>query len=117
MSYTKPRVHASIPQIRAESKVLEGSFKGKCSALRAGLFPPPPEAIPCNWEGYRPTTWDWPDLKSPELEYACSAQVKGTSPGPDAITQEIIIKAFNTSPEAFFKIYSTLFSYGYHPLC
>lgn len=117
MSYTKPRMEVRIPEIRALNAVLEDSFKGKCSALRTGLFPKPPQALPFNWEEYNPTNWDWPLLKEAELEQACSTQIKGKTPGPDTITQEIIIQAYKAAPQAFYKVFSTLFSYGYHPLC
>lgn len=87
MSYTKPRAYERIPEIRNRAGDLKGSFKGKCLALRTGLFPEPPKANPFNWAEYQPSDrWDWPKLSERELEYACLTQIKGKTPGPDAIT-------------------------------
>jgi hypothetical protein len=35
--------------------------------------------------------WKWPSLTKGELENACSTKIKGKTPGPDFITQEIIL--------------------------
>jgi hypothetical protein len=46
-----------------------------------------------------------------------STVVKGKTPGPDGITQEIIAKAFQAIPDTFLKVYGTLIQKGYHPKC
>ncbi|KAI1512336.1 hypothetical protein KJE20_12980 [Pyrenophora tritici-repentis] len=61
--------------------------------------------------------WDWPALSTTELERACSRQVKSSTPGPDAITQDIITAAYKAQPQTMFKAFSLLFDYGYHPKC
>jgi reverse transcriptase-like protein len=38
-------------------------------------------------------------------------------PGPDSITQDIIIYAYQVAPEWFFKVFSSLIDIGYHPKC
>ena len=53
-----------------------------------------------------------------ELAQACSSTaVKGKTPGPDGITQEIIAKAFQAIPDTFLKVYGLLIAKGYHPKC
>lgn len=117
MSYTKPRAYERIPEIRNRAGDLKGSFKGKCLALRTGLFPEPPKANPFNWLQYQPSDkWDWPELSKRELEYACLTQIKGKTPRPDAITQEIITHAYRASPEVFNQVFAMLLKYGYHPV-
>lgn len=120
MAYTKPRSITLIPSIRGKNGVLTESFNDKCKALREGLFPPLPKANnPFSWEGYNPkhTSWDWPELNKEELARACSARIKGKTPGPDNISQDLVIHAYNELPGVFFKVFSTLFRYGYHPAC
>jgi hypothetical protein len=43
--------------------------------------------------------------------------VKGKTPGPNGITQEIIAKAFKAIPDTFLKVYGLLIDKGYHPKC
>ena len=43
--------------------------------------------------------------------------MKGKTPGPDAINQEMISSAYEARPDLFFAIYSLLFNIGYHPAC
>ena len=43
--------------------------------------------------------------------------MKGKTPGPDGITQEIIAKAFQAIPDTFLKVYGALINKGYHPKC
>ena len=118
MAYTKNRIIQPIPQIRFKNGDLADSFKDKCSALKETLFPKPPHGSPFNWDGYTPTeTWEYPPLSREELKAACSTLIKGKTPGPDAITQEIITVAYRAAPESFYKVFSPLFSYGYHPQC
>ena len=53
-----------------------------------------------------------------ELADACSSsRVKGKTPGPDGITQEIIQRAYNAIPQTFQAVYGTLLTRGYHPRC
>ncbi|EDO03846.1 hypothetical protein SS1G_06327 [Sclerotinia sclerotiorum 1980 UF-70] len=61
--------------------------------------------------------WEWPDLTESELLNACSAKIKGKTPGPDGITQDIIIQAYKAIPKAFFTLFSHLINLGYHPSC
>jgi hypothetical protein len=113
MSYTKLSTQGLIPSIEGKE-----TFEGKCTALRKTLFPkPPPDSI-------QPTIrrkqfkWDWNPVSIEELEQACSPiAVKGKTPGPDGITQEIIAKAFEAIPDTFLKVYGPLIDKGYHPKC
>ena len=53
-----------------------------------------------------------------ELELACSSTaVKGKTPGPDGVTQEIIAKAFQAIPDTFLQVYGLLIAKGYYPKC
>ena len=68
---------------------------------------------------HRPTTtaWEWAPLDETELCNACStANVKGKTPGPDGITQEIIHKAYKAIPVTFLRVFNTLiYEQGHHP--
>jgi hypothetical protein len=113
MSYTNPSTQGLIPSIEGKE-----TFEGKCSALRKTLFPkPPPNATPQR-TSQRRFKWDWGPVSIEELEQACSpTAVKGKTPGPDGITQEIIAKAFQAIPDTFLKVYGPLIDRGYHPKC
>ncbi|KAF7568860.1 hypothetical protein PtrM4_112750 [Pyrenophora tritici-repentis] len=115
MAYTKDQKVEKIPPIHGE--ILEKTFKGKCKAFRKALFPPPPTAELPSFLNYQESIWDWPQLSISELEQACSSKVKSSTPGPDAITQDIITATFKFNPEILFIAYSILFNYGYHPRC
>jgi len=119
MAYTKDRRIEKIPPIQAPSSTLVDTFQEKCSTFRTMLFPPPPQAPKPNWDKYRPNTdWKWPSLSKDELNYACStAKIKGKTPGPDQITQEIIQQAYQAIPDIFYRLYSSLIHTGYHPTC
>jgi hypothetical protein len=113
MSYTKLSTQGLIPSIEGNE-----TFEGKCTALRKTLFPRPP------LDSIQPTIrrkhfkWDWNPVSIEELEQACSMiAVKGKTPGPDGITQEIIAKAFEAIPDTFLKVYRLLIDKGYHPKC
>jgi hypothetical protein len=68
------------------------------------------------WKDYTPSKeWEWPCLSQRELREACSTKIKGKTPSPDCITQEIISRAFQVAPNWFFKVYSILIDIGYHP--
>jgi len=112
LAYTKDRLVEKTPPIRDQT-----SFQGKCRAFRTILFPPPPEAAEPNWENYKQAEWSWPKLTKAELSKACSAKVKGKTPGPDDITQEIITQAYKAIPDVFFRLYTRLLDFGYHPTC
>jgi hypothetical protein len=87
-------------------------------AFRNTLFPPPPSAPKPSWDNYRPSTeWDWPNLTRSELKNVCSAKIKGRTPGPDSITQEIVLQAYRAIPDVFYRLYSSLINIGYHPMC
>ena len=82
------------------------------------MFPKPPITPPPTWNNYSPSDqWEWPPLSEIELESACTTTLKGTTPGPDGITQEIIRFAYRAIPSVFFALYSSLIDSGYHPLC
>ena len=115
MDYTKEKRVERIPPIQGET--LETSFKGKCKAFRKALFPPPPSTVPPSFNNYQEKEWEWPALSITELEYACSNKVKSSTPGPDALSHEIITAAYQAQPNTFFKAYSLLFNYGYYPTC
>ena len=115
MDYTKEKRVERIPPIQGET--LETSFKGKCKAFRKALFPPPPSTALPSFNNHQEKEWEWPALSTTELERACSNKVKSSSPGPDALSQDIITAAYQAQPNTFFKAYSLLFNYGYHPIC
>lgn len=124
MSYTREFQVRKIPDIKvADGQTLEKTFRlgktfqGKCRALRATLYPTPPHAPEQDWTDYQSRGWTWPELTKDELERACSANIKGKTPGPDTITQEIITHAYHAIPLYFMRIYACLFDSGYHPLC
>ena len=112
MSYTKDNKIAPLPTIRGQE-----TFEGKCRELRQGLFPPPPSTTSPNWSNYKASqSWEWPELSRIELQTACSiAAIKGKSPGPDQITQDIIHQAYEAVPDEFFKLFYCLLDVGYHP--
>ncbi|KAF7564345.1 uncharacterized protein PtrM4_152490 [Pyrenophora tritici-repentis] len=112
MAYTKDNKVERIPPIQGET-----SFDKKCQAFRNTLFPPPPITEAPTFTNYQEKRWDWPALSTTELERACSSQVKSSTPGPDAITQDIITAAYKAQPQTMFRAFSLLFNYGYHPKC
>ena len=112
MSYTKDRLVERIPTIQGQS-----SFHGQCDTFRSALFPPPPSAPEPNWVDYKAREWSWEPLTRAELARACSAKIKGKTPGPDMISQEIITHAYDAIPDTFFKLYASLLDIGYHPKC
>ena len=89
MAYTKDNKVERIPTIQEHN-----TFSGKCQAFRTALFPPPPTTDPPAFESYQESNWDWPALSTTELELACSSKVKSSTPGPDALSQPIIIAAY-----------------------
>jgi ribonuclease HI len=112
MAYTKDRQVERLPPIQGST-----TFQGKCNTLREALFPTPPVAPEPTWEHYKAARWNWSPLTQGELENACSAKIKGKTPGPDSINHEIILHAYRAIPDVFFKLYSSLIDIGYHPLC
>ena len=112
MAYTKDRLVERIPTIQGQS-----TFNGQCDAFRTTLFPPPPNAPGPNWVNYKKGGWKWEPLTTSELNRACSAKIKGKTPGPDLISQEIITHAYHVIPDVFFRLYSSLLDIGYHPKC
>ena len=119
MSYTKEYLVEPLPSIfNNNTKSLESSFSAKCDILRTTLFPSPPITSRVILDNYTSSTkWNWPILSQTELNSACSTKIKGRSPGPDLITQEIIIQAYSAIPDIFFSVYSILLNKGYHPKC
>lgn len=93
MAYTKDRQPEKLPPILGRE-----SFQDKCDILRESLFPSPPQAPEPNWESYEPSNWNWSTLTTSELENACSTRIKGRTPGPDSISQDIILQAYKAIP-------------------
>ncbi|KAF7564239.1 uncharacterized protein PtrM4_153550 [Pyrenophora tritici-repentis] len=96
----------------------------KENIIRQEMPSVPQHAIPTTaiteaptFTNYQEKRWDWPALSTTELERACSSQVKSSTPGPDAITQDIITAAYKAQPQTMFRAFSLLFNYGYHPKC
>ena len=113
MAYTRDFEPRKLPPILEKS-----NFKEKAGIFRESLFPAPPQAGEPSWDRYKPTEWNWAPLDYKELELACStSRVKGKTPGPDSINQEIIQHAFRACPNIFFRLYSCLVNIGYHPKC
>ena len=117
IAYTKDIMVQPIPNIRnIRTDALETEFMGQCDAFRTALFPDPPTAPDIDFSAYLgDPDWNWPILSNIELENACILKIKGKTPGPDLITQEIITQAYNTIPDIFFQVYSILINTGYHP--
>ena len=117
MAYTKDRQIQITPDIESvDPSNLESTFQSKCTAFQKELFPKPPQSQDPLWEGYTPSTaWNWPNLTQIELAEACSPKISSTTPGPDEITHNIIVKAYQAIPDIFFKLYSKLIKIGYHP--
>jgi hypothetical protein len=59
----------------------------------------------------------WPSLSVIELSNVYSTKIKGKTPGPDSITQELILHVYKAILDHFFKLYSTLIDLGYYPKC
>jgi hypothetical protein len=119
MAYTKDLLIQPIPSIwNASTNAYEDSFSGKCAAFRDTLFPDPPRAPDIDLcEYHQNEYWKWPKLSKTEVQNACTTKIKGKTPGPDLITQEIITHAYQAIPEVFYSIYSMLINTGYHPKC
>ena len=116
LAYTKSRKVEKLPPIRSNSGLLQDSFQGRCKALKDTLFPTLPTTESPSWDRYTASrAWDWPILSKVELVNACSAKIKGKTPGPDSITQELILKSYEAIPEVFYSLYSRLIDIGYHP--
>lgn len=116
-SYTKDYSTQVIPSIySSSSNSLKESFKDKCIALKSILLPQPPSSTKPDLSQYQPSSnWKWPKLSEIELKEACTSKIKGKTPGPDLITQEIISQAYSAIPDVFYIIYSLLINKGYHP--
>jgi ribonuclease HI len=117
LAYTKGRNAEKLPPIQGSRGQLQDTFQGRCKALRNTLFPTPPSTTNLSWNRYTASRWNWPTLTKVELINACSAKIKGKTPGPDGITQALILKAYEAIPEVFFSLYSRLIDLGYHPRC
>lgn len=115
MAYTKGAIIEPIPSIRSKDGYMQSSFEGKANAFRETLFPRPPESDPIDLRNSHNQTYKWPRLGQFELEQACLCDIKGKTPGPDAINQDMIREAYISEPAVFFQIYSLTFNLGYHP--
>jgi Reverse transcriptase (RNA-dependent DNA polymerase) len=116
-SYTKDYNSQVIPSITNPSiKTLNSTFVDKCSTFRSTLFPKPPTSNSINLEQYQENpAWNWPILSEIEVKEAYTSKIKGKTPGPDLITQEIISQAYLAIPDCFYSVYSILINKGYHP--
>ena len=119
MSYTKEYTSQTIPSLfNSQTNTFISTFQEKSDTFRNTLFPPPPISSPINLNlnSYIANKeWKWPKLSHIELENSCTSKIKGKTPGPDLITQEIIVQAYLAIPNTFFNIYSILIDQGYHP--
>jgi ribonuclease HI len=117
MSYTKDTSSQAIPSIfDSQTSEHKSAFQDKCDVFRSTLFPAPPSTTPVNLTNYQPSLdWKWPVLSRIEVEHACTSKIKGKTPGPDLITQEIIVQAYSAIPDIFYIVYSILVNKGYHP--
>ena len=115
MKYTKDTIYQPIPSILSSNSELKSTFQEKCNIFRTVLFPLPPIAEPTSLINYRPSSkWDWPILSKIELEQVYTSKIKGKTPGPDLVTQEIIVHAYRASPDIFYRLYSLFINKGYH---
>ena len=111
LAYTRDYRVEKIPTILGES-----TFLGKARVFRETLFPRPPRARELDQEGYSCNRdYKWPRLEPSELKLAYSTKIKGKTPGPDSISQEIITRAYSSIPGYFYRLYSCLIDIGYHP--
>jgi ribonuclease HI len=119
MSYTKDMLAQPIPGILdIRSNTIKTDFGQKCEAFRTALFPKPPTAPEVALASYVASPdWNWPVLSRIELQNACTTKIKGKTPGPDLITQEIITQAYDTIPDVFYGVFSILLNTGHHPKC
>ncbi len=120
MSYTKNKDNSTIiPSLyNIQTKELESTFHNKCNIFRNTLFPTPPITSLVNFSenNYNSNKeWKWPLLSKVELANSCNSKIKGKTPGPDFITQEIIVKAYLAIPDIFYIVYSIFINQGYHP--
>ena len=109
LAYTKNRLVEKILSISNKT-----DFYNKCKVFRETLFPTPPSAPKPTWDRYRPYNWNRPSLARSELKNACSAKIKGKTPGLNLINQDIIQQAYKAIPNIFFKLYSSLLDLGYY---
>ncbi len=102
-----------------EKEDLKSIFKAmayiKYEAFRTTLFLDPPRAPDIDLLNYQQDKHQkQPKLSKTELENACTTKIKGKTPGPDLITQEIITYAYLAIPQTFYSIYSMLINTGYY---
>ena len=123
MKYTKDTLYQPIPSILSgnsgnssnSSNSLKSTFQEKCNIFRAELFPLPPNTEPISLINCTPSSkWEWPILSKIELEQACTSKIKGKTPGPDLVTQEIIVHAYRAAPDIFYRLYSLFINKGYY---
>ena len=117
MSYTKSGNNQPIPPIfDTDTSLNKSMFQEKCNIFRKVLFPEPLSSRLVNLDNYKASSkWDWPKLSKIELEHACTTKIKGKTPGPDLITQDIIVQAYLAIPDVFYNVYSILINQGYYP--
>ncbi len=117
IAYIKDLLKQPIPSIKnTATDTLEDLFIGKYEAFRTILFPDPLRAPDIDLLNYQQDEYQkWPKLSKTELENACTTKIKGKTPSPDLITQEIITHAYLAIPQTFYSIYSILINTGYYP--
>lgn len=110
MSYMKDTSSQPIPSIyNNQTSEYKSTFQEKHNIFRNTLFPLPPSSTPVDLNNYQSNPdWKWPKLSSIELKEACTSKIKGKTPGPDLITQEIIVQAYSAIPNIFYIVYSTV---------
>jgi len=116
MKYTKDTMYQPIPSILNSNRELKSTFQDKCNIFRTELFLLPPYTKPISLINYRPSSkWEWPILSKIELEQAYTSKIKGKTPGPDLVTQEIIVHAYRATLDIFYRLYSLFINKGYYP--
>src|SRR5438034_5625617 len=81
------------------------------------LFKKPPQSEAVNWDGYIEKDWEWPKVNRDEIKEAIFSSSIRKAAELDTISFLILQKAFNTIENRFVKLYSSLISHGYHPIC
>lgn len=124
--YTKNRANGKVPTIRYTvegREILAKTTEEKAQAFLIALFPAPeitPESTPLS-ESARPNQpknqWEWPALAEVEIQKAIATSNPKKAPGPDQLSFQILQKAHQAAPRAFYTAYKALFEAGHHPAC
>ncbi len=116
IAYIKDLLKQPILSIKnTATDTLEDSFTGKYEAFRTTLFPDPLRAPDIDLLNYQQDEYQkQPKLSKTELENAYITKIKGKTPSPDLITQEIITYTYLAILQTFYSIYSMLINTGYY---